>query len=317
MPAPEPTSAGRPNTLGDDVLTRLAEHEAEGRVDDIDSLAGVLEAPREQLARAVEQLVHNGWLERTGPHYAPTDAGRALGLHLLRSHRLLETRFARETGLAPAEWHTTADRAEHVLTVAEANILSDSLGNPRFDPHGDPIPDRDGRFSTATVPTLLDWPAAQPALIVHLEDEPPALFAALHAFGLSPGLIVRYSRPKPDVVELTVAGRTLKLSLGEAELIHVAAPAPERVAAVSGRRRLTDLTPGETGTISALGPVIRGQARQRLLDLGLVPGTRIAREFEAAWASPVAYRVRGTLVALRTEQAEHILLEAADKVPTP
>ena len=318
VPDPAPTpAAGRPNTLGDDILKRLAEHEAEGRVDDLDSLAGILEAPREQLARSLEQLVHNGWVERTGPHYAPTDAGRALGLHLLRSHRLLETRFARETGLAPAEWHTTADRAEHVLTVAEANILSDSLGNPRFDPHGDPIPDRDGRFSTATVPTLLDWPEGQPALIVHLEDEPPALFAALHAFGLSPGLIVRYSRPKPDVVELTVAGRTLKLSLGEAELIHVAAPAPERVAAVSGRRRLTDLTPGETGTISALGPVIRGQARQRLLDLGLVPGTRIAREFEAAWASPVAYRVRGTLVALRTEQAEHILLEAADKVPTP
>ena len=318
VPDPAPTpAAGRPNTLGDDILKRLAEHEAEGRVDDLDSLAGILEAPREQLARSLEQLVHNGWVERTGPHYAPTDAGRALGLHLLRSHRLLETRFARETGLAPAEWHTTADRAEHVLTVAEANTLSDALGNPRFDPHGDPIPDRDGHFSTAAVPSLLDWPESRPALIVHLEDEPPALFAALHAFGLSPGLIVRHTRPKSDVVELTVAGRTLALSLGEAELIHVAEPAPERVAATAGRRRLTDLAPGETGMISALGPVIRGQARQRLLDLGLVPGTRIAREFEAAWKSPVAYRVRGTLVALRTEQAEHILLEAAGKEPTP
>ena len=318
VPDPAPTpAAGRPNTLGDDILKRLAEHEAEGRVDDLDSLAGILEAPREQLARSLEQLVHNGWVERTGPHYAPTDAGRALGLHLLRSHRLLETRFARETGLAPAEWHTTADRAEHILTVAEANTLSDALGNPRFDPHGDPIPDRDGHFSTAAVPSLLDWPEGRPALIVHLEDEPPALFAALHELGLSPGLIVRHTRPKSDVVELTVAGRTLALSLGEAELIHVAEPAPERVAATAGRRRLTDLAPGETGMISALGPVIRGQARQRLLDLGLVPGTRIAREFEAAWRSPVAYRVRGTLVALRTEQAEHILLEAAGKEPAP
>ena len=44
---------------------------------------------------------------------------------------------------------------------------------------------------------------------------------------------------------------------------------------------------------------------------------QLAREFEAAWRSPVAYRVRGTLVALRTEQAEHILLEAAGKEPTP
>ena len=78
VPDPAPTpAAGRPNTLGDDILKRLAEHEAEGRVDDLDSLAGILEAPREQLACSLEQLVHNGWVERTGPHYAPTDAGRA------------------------------------------------------------------------------------------------------------------------------------------------------------------------------------------------------------------------------------------------
>jgi DtxR family Mn-dependent transcriptional regulator len=306
-PLPTPHDA-----LGDDVLKRLAEREAEGRVDDLESLAGTLEAPRDRLARTIEQLARDGWVVRAELRYELTEAGRMRGRHLLRSHRLLETRLARETGMAPEQWHAVADRAEHALTPEETNALADALGNPRFDPHGDPIPDRDGRFSPAAAPTLLDWPEAQPALIVHLEDEPPALYANLHRAGLAPGTIVHCAGRTVDGMHIEADGRTLMLSLGEADLVHVAAPAAGRVA--TSRRRLADLPPGGEGVISALAPVIRGRARQRLLDLGLLPGTRIVREFTAALRSPIAFRVRGTLVALRREQTEEILIEAGEGV---
>jgi DtxR family Mn-dependent transcriptional regulator len=298
------------DALGDDVLKRLAEREADGRADDLESLAGTLEAPRDRLARAIEQLARDGWVVRAESRYELTEPGRVRGRQLLRSHRLLETQLARETGMAPEAWHTTADRAEHLLTPEAANELADELGNPRFDPHGDPIPDRDGRFSAAAAPTLLDWPAVQPALIVHLEDEPPALYANLHRAGLAPGTIVCRTGRAVDGVEIEADGRTLTLSLGEAELVHVVAPAAGRVSL--SRRRLADLPPGGAGVIAGLAPVIRGRARQRLLDLGLVPGTRIEREFTAALRSPIAYRVRGTLVALRREQTEEILIEARE-----
>ncbi len=311
MAAATKTSPASPDALGDDVLKRLAEREALGRIDDLESLAGLLEVPRERLARAVEQLARDGWVVRAGSHHDLTAAGRTRGRHLLRSHRLLETRFARESGLAPEKWHARADRAEHALSPAEANTLADHLGNPRFDPHGDPIPDRDGNFSTAAAPTLLDWPEEAPAMIVHLEDEPAALYAAVHRAGLAPGLVVHALRRHTDRVELEVEGRWLALSPAEAELVHVVAAAAER-SGVS-RRRLADLPPGGIAIVAGLSPVIRGRARQRLLDLGLVPGTRIAREFTAALRSPIAFRVRGTLVALRREQTEQVLIEAEVK----
>ncbi len=307
MAAATKSPASTPAAFGDDVLKRLAEREAQGRHDDLESMAGTLEAPRERLARAFEQLARDGWVTRGEAHYELTDSGRKRGRHLLRSHRLLETRLARETGLAPEQWHARADRAEHALTPDEANTLADQLGNPRYDPHGDPIPDRDGNFATESAPTLLDWPADRPAMIVHLEDEPAALYAAVHRAGLAPGLVVRAVRREADRVGFEVDGRRFVLSPAEAELVHVADAAglPVRPA----RGRLADLAPGATAVIAALSPTVRGRARQRLLDLGLVPGTRIVREFEAALRSPVAFRVRGTLVALRREQTEEVLIE--------
>ncbi len=307
MAAATNSSSPPPDALGDDVLKRLAERAAAGRTDDLESLAGSLEAPRDRLARTLEQLSRDGWLGHEEARYELTETGRTRGLQLLRSHRLLETRLARETGLAPEKWHTRADRAEHHLTPEEANSLADALGNPRFDPHGDPIPDREGRFAAEAAPTLLDWPEDEPALVVHLEDEPPALYAAVHRTGLAPGSLLRAVRRRADRVEIEVDGRWLTLTPGEAELVHVA---PVTAAtAVAKRRRLADLAPGAVGVVAGLAPVIRGRARQRLLDLGLVPGTRIEREFTAALRSPIAYRIRGTLVALRREQTEQVLLE--------
>lgn len=297
-----------PEALGDDVLKRLAAREAEGRRDDLESLAGALDTPRARLAGVLDVLARDGWLRTRGAAPELTDEGRRRGLHLLRSHRLLETRLAREGGLKPEQWHVAADRDEHHLTPDAANRLADELGNPRFDPHGDPIPDRDGRFAAESAPTLLDWADGEPALVVHVEDEPPVLFARLHAAGLAPGSLVRVRRRTSAQLELEVEGRAQVITPAEAGLLHVTVPGSEPVA---GRRRLSDLAPGETGVVAGLAPVIQGRARQRLLDLGLVPGTRVAREFAAALRSPVAFRLRGTLIALRTDQTEQILLEAA------
>jgi DtxR family Mn-dependent transcriptional regulator len=297
-----------PDSLGDDVLKRWAEREADGRTEDLESLAGTLESSRARLARVIEDLVREGWLVRAATGYTLTEAGRARGRQLLRSHRLLETRLAQETGLAPELWHKRAERAEHGLSPEAANTLADSLGNPRYDPHGDPIPDREGRLAAASAPTLLDWPEGQPALVVHLEDEPAELYAAVHRAGLAPGSLVRAVRRGADRVELEVDGRSFVLRLAEAEQVHVAAVAQGRVP--TGRRRLADVPPGGAAVVAGLAPVVRGRARQRLLDLGLVPGTRIQREFSAALGSPVAFRVRGTLLALRREQTEQVLIDA-------
>ncbi len=72
----------------------------------------------------------------------------------------------------------------------------------------------------------------------------------------------------------------------------------------AARRTLADLQPGETAEIAALHS--DGAERRRLMDLGIVPGTRITAELRSPLNDPVAYRVRGALIALRRGQAVQI-----------
>lgn len=69
---------------------------------------------------------------------------------------------------------------------------------------------------------------------------------------------------------------------------------------------LADLQPGETGVVAELRS--QGPERRRMMDLGIIPGTSIMAEFNSPLGDPVAYRVRGAMVALRLEQARQILI---------
>lgn len=69
---------------------------------------------------------------------------------------------------------------------------------------------------------------------------------------------------------------------------------------------LTVLEPGQVATLAAVN--LDGLDRSRLVGLGLVPGSRIECAFPSPMGDPVAYRVRGALIALRRQQAERILV---------
>lgn len=67
---------------------------------------------------------------------------------------------------------------------------------------------------------------------------------------------------------------------------------------------LNDLKPEQTATVVQL--LNTGTTRRRMLDLGILPGTQIAIEVISPFGDPVAYRVRGAVIALRREQAADI-----------
>jgi Fe2+ transport system protein FeoA len=69
---------------------------------------------------------------------------------------------------------------------------------------------------------------------------------------------------------------------------------------------LTSLAPGHCAQVVALGPELQGMERRRLLDLGLTPGTEVSYGMGNPLGDPVAYRIRGALIALRASQAQHI-----------
>ena len=79
-------------------------------------------------------------------------------------------------------------------------------------------------------------------------------------------------------------------------------------------RTLAEVRPGDSATVVGIAPACRGPARRRLLDLGVVPGTVIHARMRSAAGDPVAYDVRGALVALRHEQAAHIRVDIPGEV---
>ncbi|HEC21715.1 MAG TPA: ferrous iron transport protein A [Chloroflexi bacterium] len=77
-------------------------------------------------------------------------------------------------------------------------------------------------------------------------------------------------------------------------------------ATAQGDFRLSDLRSGETGVVLRLE--VDGDQRRRLMDLGLIPGTEVTAELVSPLGDPVAYRVRGSLIALRRDQARLIVI---------
>jgi DtxR family Mn-dependent transcriptional regulator len=78
--------------------------------------------------------------------------------------------------------------------------------------------------------------------------------------------------------------------------------------------RLTDLRPGEQAQVAGISRALRGPDRRRLMDLGFVPGTVVGVDMAAPSGDPVAYRVRGALIALRRDQARMIFITRMQEV---
>ena len=84
-------------------------------------------------------------------------------------------------------------------------------------------------------------------------------------------------------------------------------PLPEeRAMALEPGEQLTALKSGEQGQVVSISPACRGAERRRLMDLGILPGTLVEAEMTSPSGDPTAYRIRGTLIALRREQANLI-----------
>jgi DtxR family Mn-dependent transcriptional regulator len=292
----------------EDAIKYLYHASSDGDVVRPEALAGAL-GVRHGLARQLlEQLTSMGFARVDRAGYTLTEAGRRDALRLVRTHRLIERWLADQTGVAPTEWHEWAEDAEHELTVAETEDLAARLGQPRFDPHGDPIPTAAGELP-ADAPVLLGAvPVGEGGVIAHLEDEPAEAYAALGRDGLALGTRVVVRDRDATSVTIEVDGRSVMLS----RLLEPAVSVTQtRVARTERAHTLAELQPGESGRVARIALTCAGAQRRRLLDLGVVPGTEITAVLRSAGGDPVAYTIRGALIALRRQQAEWIELTAA------
>ena len=294
----------------EDVLRTMVECEHSGHAMSAEHLAGVSGLALEDVLRVLGWACEAGLVAvAAGGDWALEAQGRKVGLLVMRAHRLIETRLARESGVSPERWHTIAHVREHRLTREEINQLSDHLGNPCFDPHGDPIPSRDGRWPKGGGQPLLAWQPGNAGVIQHVEDEPPALFAQLVALGIFAGMRFTLLRTGAPACHLHVEGRAVLLPAKLAALVRVRQPVCDEDLVPSGAGRLSELSFGQSAEVLLLLPGCIGLERARLMDLGFVPGSRVTYALQSPFRGPSAFHVRGTLIALRREQAEQVLIQ--------
>lgn len=291
----------------EDALKHLHDQEYLGKPSSIAGLAGTLELTRGRAVKLAAHLEELGLIHSDGVGLPLTETGRSYALRVIRSHRLWERYLADRTSVKPADWHESAEQREHTLTPDAVTELDAQMGHPRYDPHGDPIPTADGELPPSSGVALTALEPGQRATVLHLEDEPREVYDRLVAAGLAPLMDIEIVEISPSHVRFVADGNKLTLEPVVATNITVE-PRTGHEAETSPAETLTKLRPGESAEIVRISPACQGAQRRRLLDLGLVPGTTVRAEFEGALADPMAYRIRGALIALRKNQAETIYI---------
>jgi len=277
-----------------------AQQETEGLLS-IDGLARAVGLPEFLAEQGMEALLAFGWVEEDaqgGMHL--TNEGKVRAQELIRVHRLWERYLVEREEMPLEAVHTEADRREHEITPEEAAKLDAELGHPAWDPHGDIIPDAGRRVPPPAGSPLAAYVPGDRLRILHVEDEPPALFAQLVAMGLKPGVEVEMVERQPGRLRVKVAGSSLPLAAAAAERIH-AVPVP--ILPVP----LSELPVGSLARVAEVKG--SGKHQRRMLDMGLVPGAEVTVIRTAALGDPVEYHVKGTAIALRHTDTDNILVE--------
>ena len=295
--------------LREDALKHIQKLDFTGRSASLQSVAGALEVDANRVVSVLAEMEESGLIDREGNHLTLTDEGREVAMNIIRAHRLWEQYLAEQTGYHQSEWHAQAERIEHDFTPEELDQLAGALGNPIYDPHGDPIPSREGMVWDHDRINLTDLSPHQFARIVHVGDEPEAVAAQIEAEGLLPGMFVRMMENSKQRVRFWTNGEEHTLAPIVAASINVAIinEHPEEV--IQEGIPLDQLQRGQEAKVLSLSPRLRGQERRRLMDLGMLPGTSIRAEVSSPMGDPMAYRVRDSLIALRSEQARCIHVE--------
>jgi DtxR family Mn-dependent transcriptional regulator len=136
----------------------------------------------------VKALAESGLVEYepyNGVRLSP--AGSRLAALVLRRHRLIELFLVQVLGMRWDEVHDDAEQLEHVVSERLIERIDELLGHPEVDPHGDPIPSREGELVSRPLDTLLTCPLNTPVTVTRVTDQDAAFLRFIEGHQLKPG----------------------------------------------------------------------------------------------------------------------------------
>ena len=154
-----------------------------------------------------------------------TESGRTAAIEIIRRHRLIELYLVKTLGYEWDKVHPEAERLEHYISDEFEARIERILGYPTVDPHGDPIPTRDGAMPPVVTTTLNSMACGESLVVSRVIDEDDAFLRYLDEHGLHPGTRVAIIEREPygGSLHLQLEDREVRISPKAADSIYVVA----------------------------------------------------------------------------------------------
>ena len=153
-----------------------------------------------------------------------TESGRRAALRTLRRHRVIEAYLAEALGYPWDRVHDEAARLEHAASDELVDRMAATIGEPEFDPHGAPIPTRDGSVDETVYRSLAELDVGSTGVVVRVSDEDPEMLRYLGELSIVPGkrLTVKARAPFDGPITLNVSRQEMSIGPALAAQVMVA-----------------------------------------------------------------------------------------------
>ncbi|MCC6865557.1 MAG: metal-dependent transcriptional regulator [Ignavibacteria bacterium] len=209
----------------EDYLKNIYHIQEEGQKVNTGSLAAVLSISPASVSEMVTKLSKDGLIDNKPYHgFELTASGKKISLALIRKHRLLEVFLQEHLHYQWDEVHEEAEKLEHVCSDMFINKLEVYLGYPKFDPHGDPIPDEELNIAPTHFKLLQNAEPGKEYIIAKVKDSSIEILQYLSKIGvkLNTKIVLDERIDFDGSVLITVEGKKNLLSHIMAEQIFVA-----------------------------------------------------------------------------------------------
>lgn len=173
----------------------------------------------------IKHLASEGFVSHTPYHGVKmTERGRRVALGMIRRHRLIELFLSKTLGLTWDEVHNDAEVLEHAVSDRLIERMHEVLGYPEFDPHGSPIPGKDGSIPARHGVRLDEMTVGQRGKIVEVYDRDPEFLRYLTSLKLRIGTMLRVRERAPfnGPITLSVGDRMVGIGHEAAARVRVA-----------------------------------------------------------------------------------------------
>ncbi|WP_341228370.1 metal-dependent transcriptional regulator [uncultured Arcticibacterium sp.] len=151
-----------------------------------------------------------------------TEEGKQIALRVIRKHRLWEVFLVEKLGFKWDEIHDLAEQLEHIKSSELTDRLDNFLGFPKFDPHGDPIPDEKGNLPISQTHKLSEVEKGKTLIIMGVSEDSAPFLQHLDKLGLKLGL-------KIEVIEVSEFDKSLEIEIEEGQTLRISAEVSKNI----------------------------------------------------------------------------------------